>query len=99
MSMPGDIPSVLDQLTLEEKASLLEDKNRELQANFDRLKVVTDAQGQAVIHGLPPLAGLGQINVTAPGVDPNTLHEPSAKGHVDPIKPGETGKVTIRLEK
>ncbi len=60
---------------------------------------ITDAQGCVTFHGVPSLAELNHINVVAPGLDPLKVHKPSAIGTVGPIKPGETAKVTVKLEK
>jgi hypothetical protein len=75
-------------------------KMHRLEKGFlDSLRVRTDAQGHALIRGLPPLATLGRLNVNAPDYDAQKAHGPSAFTPVESIKPGETAKLTVRLEK
>jgi hypothetical protein len=88
---PADRKAVIEhQAAMEESMELF----RILTGSLRRpSRILTDAQGHATVRGVPPSANGSFVNVYLPGGALRTKRVP-----LDPIKPGETARLTITLD-
>jgi hypothetical protein len=88
---PGDLKAVVDH------QAAMEEAMRQFHILAGALRppsrIATDAQGHAMLRGIPPGADGSSISVFLRGSPLRTKRIP-----LDPIKPGETAQITIRMD-